>query len=281
VPRAGLRIAAFTAVLLTGIALAPLGLRCAPPRRAALTRVWCRALVRSLGVRVAADGAVPQAGGVLVVAPHVSWLDVPLLAAVRPARMLAKSDIRGWPVMGFLAACGRTLFIARDRPRALPGTVAVIAAALREGSAVTAFPEGSTWCGRSRGRFRRAVFQAAVDAGVPVQPVGIRYRSASGAVSTAPAFIGSDSLVASLVRIAAARGLVAEVAVGAPLAVGPDTDRRALAQAAQEAVRDPATAPVTVPYPAAAPHVPAVPPAPRPVPRPVPLSPTPPAGSPL
>ncbi len=173
VPRVLCRLAALTAVLCAGIVLSPLAARCAPGRRAALVRIWCRALVRSLGVRIQVSGALPRTGGVLIVANHISWLDIPVLAAVRPARMLAKSEIRGWPIAGALAVRGHTLFIARESPRALPGTVARIAAALREGSAVTAFPEGSTWCGRGQGRFRRAVFQAALDAGVPVRPVHI------------------------------------------------------------------------------------------------------------
>ncbi|MYR55961.1 1-acyl-sn-glycerol-3-phosphate acyltransferase, partial [Streptomyces sp. SID625] len=72
----------------------------------------------------------------LLVANHVSWLDVPLLAAVRPARMLAKREIRRWPLAGRLAAGGGALFIERDRLRALPGTVGRIADALRAGTAV-------------------------------------------------------------------------------------------------------------------------------------------------
>ncbi|MFD5761653.1 lysophospholipid acyltransferase family protein, partial [Streptomyces sp. NPDC127044] len=150
-----------------------------------------------------------------------------------PARMLATSEIRQWPVAGPLAARGGVLFLERDRLRALPDTVARIAGLLRDGAAVVAFPEGSTWCGRAQGHFRRAVFQAALDAGVPVQPVHIHYRLAGGVASTAPAFVGNDSLLASLWRVASARGLVAEVEVRPTLAPGSHPDRRELARAAQ------------------------------------------------
>lgn len=230
-PRAVLRLTAVAVLLLTGIALAltPLGRRIPD----ALVRRWCRWIVRAAGVRVRVAGAAAPAGGLLLVAPHVSWLDIPLLAAVRPARMLAKSEIRRWPVAGPLAARAGVLFIERDRLRALPDTVATIARALREGAAVAAFPEGSTWCGRARGSFRRAVFQAALDAGVPVQPVRIRYRTAERAVSTAPAFVGEDTLLASLWRVASARGLTAEVEVCPAVPPGHHRDRRALAEAAQ------------------------------------------------
>ncbi|MFF7867851.1 lysophospholipid acyltransferase family protein [Streptomyces qaidamensis] len=229
VPRAVLRLTAVLLLLLTGIALTPFGGRIP----ASLVRRWCRWIVRAAGVRVRITGAAAPTGGLLLVANHISWLDIPLLAAVRPARMLAKTEVRRWPVAGVLAARGGTLFIDRDRLRALPGTVARIAGALREGAAVAAFPEGSTWCGRAQGTFRRAVFQAALDAGVPVQPVRIGYRLSDGTATTAPAYVGDDTLLASLWRVATARGLIAEVEVRAPVPPDAGPDRRTLARAAQ------------------------------------------------
>ncbi|MGW2030743.1 MULTISPECIES: lysophospholipid acyltransferase family protein [Streptomyces] len=236
VPRAVLRLTAVAVLLLAGIALTPLGGRIP----AEWVGRWCRTIVRAIGVRVRITGAAPRAGGLLLVANHVSWLDVPLLTAVRPARMLAKSEVRGWPLAGALAARGGALFIERDRLRALPGTVAEIAGALRAGAAVAAFPEGSTWCGRAHGRFRRAVFQAALDAGVSVQPVGLRYRRQDGGPGTAAAFVGEDTLLASLWRVARTRGLVAEVEVRPVIPPGTHPDRRALALAAQPAAPEPA-----------------------------------------
>ncbi|MEU3841218.1 lysophospholipid acyltransferase family protein [Streptomyces sp. NPDC028635] len=233
VPRAVLRLTGVVALLLAGIALSPVGGRIP----ASVVRVWCRWIVRAAGVRVRITGdAAATSGGLLLVANHISWLDIPLLAAVRPARMLAKSEIRHWPVAGALAARGGALFIDRDRLRALPGTVARIADALRAGQAVAVFPEGSTWCGRAQGRFRRAAFQAALDAGVPVQPVHLRYsRRTGGASTTTPAFVGEDSLLSSVWRVVSARGLVAEAEVRAPIPPGRHPDRRALARAAEPA----------------------------------------------
>ncbi|MFF1303610.1 lysophospholipid acyltransferase family protein [Streptomyces sp. NPDC058307] len=229
VPRAVLLLLAVAVVLLAGITLLPAG-RWVP---AGVVRWWCRAVVRASGVRVRLSGVTAPTGGVLLVANHISWLDIPLLAAVRPARMLAKSEIRRWPVAGWLTARSGALFIERDRLRALPDTVARIADALRGGAAVAVFPEGSTWCGRAQGHFRRAVFQAALDAGAPVQPVSLRYRLAGGGPSTAPAYIGDDSLLASVWRVVSTRGLTAEVEVPASIAPGVHPDRRSLARAAQ------------------------------------------------
>ncbi|GGL02371.1 hypothetical protein GCM10010094_74030 [Streptomyces flaveus] len=235
VPLAVLRLTVVVAVLLVGIVLTPVVGRLAGAGRDRAIRLWCRTIVRAAGVRVQTAGAAPPTGGLLLVANHISWLDIPLLAAVRPGRMLAKAEIRQWPVAGALTARGGALFIERDRLRALPTTVARIADTLRDGAAVVVFPEGSTWCGRAQGQFRRAVFQAALDAAVPVQPVRLHYRLDGGAATTAPAFVGSDSLLASVWRVVSARGLVAEVRVQPVLAPGSAPDRRALARAAETA----------------------------------------------
>ncbi|MFC8343181.1 lysophospholipid acyltransferase family protein [Streptomyces sp. NPDC057280] len=243
VPRAVLRLAAVVALVLAGVVLLPFGGRIP----AELVRRWCRWIVRAAGVRVRVTGTAAPTGGTLLVANHISWLDIPLLGAVRPARMVAKAEIRRWPVAGALAARGGVLFIDRDRLRGLPDTVDHIARALRAGQAVGVFPEGSTWCGRAQGTFRRAAFQAALDARVPVQPVRLRYRldggTASGArlggtapahrTSTAPAFVGEDSLLASVWRVVSARGLVAEVEIREAIPYGSHPDRRSLARAAQ------------------------------------------------
>ncbi|MFI5960741.1 lysophospholipid acyltransferase family protein [Streptomyces asoensis] len=228
-PLAVLRLTAVVALVLAGVVLAPVSGRV--PARA--VRWWSRSVVRAAGVRVRITGVTAPTGtGLLLVANHISWLDIPLLAAVRPARMLAKAEIRRWPVAGALVARAGVLFIDRDRLRALPATVARIAAALRAGHAVAVFPEGSTWCGRAQGHFRRAVFQAALDAGVPVQPVRIGYRDRAGAAGTVAAFVGEDPLLASLWRVVTARGLVAEVEVRPPLAPAAHPDRTSLAAAA-------------------------------------------------
>ncbi|MEU7057290.1 lysophospholipid acyltransferase family protein [Streptomyces sp. NPDC046197] len=238
VPRAVLRLMAVVVLVFAGTVLSPFGGRIP----ADLVRRWCRAVVRAAGVRARITGTAAPDGGLLLVANHISWLDIPLLAAVRPARMLAKTEIRQWPVAGALAARGGVLFIERDRLRALPDAVARIAEALRGGAAVAAFPEGSTWCGRAQGDFHRAVFQAALDAGAAVQPVRIRYRLDGGAATTAAAFVGEDTLLASLWRVVSARGLVGEVEVLPAIPADAHPDRRSLAAAARRRCGHPGAA---------------------------------------
>ncbi|MFJ7497027.1 lysophospholipid acyltransferase family protein [Streptomyces sp. NPDC097727] len=228
------------ACILAGVLGAPFVLLLGAVRRERLIRLWAYGVVRAFGVRVRVIGP-PGAGvpGTLVVANHISWLDIPLVAAVFPGRMLAKSEIRNWPLLGRLAAVGGTLFVERERFRALPTTVRDIAAALRGGSRVVAFPEGTTWCGRGGGRFGPAVFQAAIDADATIHPVRITYRTAP-AEHTSPAgaaaFVGDDPLIASLWRVVTAAGLTAEIRVLPQIPAGDCPDRRALARLAQTAV---------------------------------------------
>ncbi|WP_418960574.1 lysophospholipid acyltransferase family protein [Streptomyces tritici] len=241
--RAALRLAAGLTVVLLGVLCSPLAFAVSAAARAALVRLWARTVLRAFGVRpVVRGGKVPADGAQLVVANHVSWLDIALIAAVLPGRMLAKKEIRDWPVLGPLVARGGTLFLDRDGLRALPGTVRQLAATLAGGTRVIVFPEGSTWCGRAQGRFRPAAFQAALDAGAPVQPVRLRYAPHGPA-----AFVADDPLVASLRRIVRARSLTAELTVLPPIPADAHPDRRALARAAQQAVTGRAVGPAAGP----------------------------------
>ncbi|MEU9999331.1 lysophospholipid acyltransferase family protein [Streptomyces sp. NPDC050848] len=229
---AAVRLAAGLTAVLAGVLLAPLTALLPAEARRALVRVWCRVVLRAFGVRTKVTGVpVPADGPFLIVANHISWLDIPLVASVLPGRMLAKREVRRWPVLGPLAARGGTLFIDRDRLRALPETVRTMAGAMAAGGRVIVFPEGSTWCGRGGGAFRHAAFQAALDASVPVLPVRLEYRPVGPA-----AFVGEDPLAASLWRIVAARGLTAEIRILDPISTIQYPNRRALAQAAQRAV---------------------------------------------
>ncbi|MFD1937155.1 MULTISPECIES: lysophospholipid acyltransferase family protein [Nonomuraea] len=244
-----LRGLAAVLVVLAGVPLARL-VRGTARRR--VTLAWSRALLRALGVKVEVRqgfaffaGAVPSAeetpseetdpaqGARLVVANHISWLDPLVVAAALPCRLVAKSEVSTWPVVGGLATGSGALPIARDSLLELPGAVARIADALRSGETVAAFPEGTTWCGRGSGTFRPAVFQAAVDAGVSVTPVAIAYREAEGPRTTAPAYVGDDTLAASLLRVIAVRNLVVEVTILPPVNAA---DRKELAGLAEAAV---------------------------------------------
>ncbi|MEU0150540.1 lysophospholipid acyltransferase family protein [Micromonospora fulviviridis] len=247
-PRRAGRLLGVLGMLLAGVGLtALLPLLPARDRRAAL-RGWARGTLRALGVRLVVRGRPPR-GRALLVANHVSWLDILAVLAVAPARMLAKREVRDWPVVGRLAAAAGTIFVDRSRPRDLPATVGRVAGALRAGHSVAVFPEGTTWCGAAAGcrpgrGFRPAAFQAAVDAGAPVVPLGLGYRYA-GDPSTLPAFLGEETLWESVRRVLAAGDLTVAVTVAAALYPAGGADRRTLARAAESAIQPtPVRAPV-------------------------------------
>ncbi|MCS0635806.1 1-acyl-sn-glycerol-3-phosphate acyltransferase [Streptomyces sp. LP05-1] len=191
------------------------------------------------------DGArlsLPGPVGTLVVANHVSWLDVIALLAVEPGLApLAKREVGGWPLIGALARRLGVPFIDRDRPHRLPGAVAALAETLRSGRSVVVFPQATTWCAPAGGAFRPATFQAAIDAGAPVRPVSLDHLQ-DGRPSAVAAFLGDEDFTACLRRIAGARGLAVRVTVHPPLpATG--TDRRALAVRARRPVHGTAPPP--------------------------------------
>jgi 1-acyl-sn-glycerol-3-phosphate acyltransferase len=196
-------------------------------------------VLRAMGVALTVsgrDGLAARGRGVLVVNNHTSWLDIVAVNAVRPMRAVAKRDIAAWPVLGWLVSAAGSVYVDRARLRSLPDTVSRLAKALRGGSMVNVTPEGTTWCGLTHGRFRPAMFQAAIDGGVPVLPVALRFGIRGGSATTAPSFIGDETIVDSVRRVAALRGLVVEVHVLDELAPGRAADRRELAALAEAAV---------------------------------------------
>ncbi|MFM9371045.1 lysophospholipid acyltransferase family protein [Streptomyces sp. Da 82-17] len=196
-----------------------------------------RALLDSLGVRLdAGDTPLSVAGtGTLVVADHISWLDIVALLACEPVTLVAKREVGRWPVVGPLARRVDTCFIDRGSLRALPRAVGRVREFLAAGRTVAVFPQGTTWCSAAGGAFRRAMFQAAIDARVPVRPVTLGYHQ-HGRPTSVAGFLGDEGFVPSLHRVATAGGLSVRVRAHAPLATGPGTDRRDLAAAAEESV---------------------------------------------
>jgi 1-acyl-sn-glycerol-3-phosphate acyltransferase len=236
------RVIAVAAVLTVAAAVLPL---LSPARVPGAARRVARALLTALGVRHRVAGRV-TARRALVVANHVSWLDAVVLAAYLPARPLAKTEVRDWPVVGRLAVAMGTVFIDRGRPRSLPATVAAVRDALRAGGSVVVFPEGTTWCGRAGGRLRPALFQAAVEAGAVVAPVRLTFALTDGSPTTVAAFIGDDSLLASLRRVITARGLAVTLRAHPPIHPGLGATRGALAGVTQAVLRPaPASAHMT------------------------------------
>ncbi len=206
------------------------------PGRSRVQRIYCRLMLRCLGVRVTVSGGpIRNLRGVLVVSGHVSWVDIFIIGSVLPGSFVARADLIQWPALGFVARLMKVIPIERTDLRRLPDVVRTVADRLMAGQTVVAFPEGTTWCGLGYGRFRPAMFQAAVDAGRPVQPLRMTYHHRNGQPSTIPAFIGDDSLLASVRRVITARMTVCHVQVQSLQL--PGADRRDLASRCESAVR--------------------------------------------
>ncbi|MFC3893758.1 lysophospholipid acyltransferase family protein [Lentzea rhizosphaerae] len=230
------RVVTAVTALLCGAAIAVALLLPGKQRENAI-RLWFHAVLRAFGVRLEIHGArkfqeVPRRG-VLVASNHVSWLDELAIDSVQPIKLVAKKDIRSWPVLGPVITAAGTVYLDRENLRELPRTVDELAATLRGGSAVGIHAEGTTWCGLASGHYKPALFQAALDAGVPVRPIVLRYRI-GGHVTTHPAFVGSDTLVDSIKRVLRVKGLVVEVHVLDEIAPGRAATRRELAKLAEE-----------------------------------------------
>ncbi|WP_433630457.1 lysophospholipid acyltransferase family protein [Nocardia sp. CA-120079] len=226
-------------------------------RREQLQRRYARTLLGCLGIRLrvvdnrsaanrvgvglsdageSSDTRFADPGeGLLIVAGHIGWTDVVVMAAVQPLGFVARADMVDWPLLGGLAKLMRVIPIERERLRELPGVVACLGERLAAGDRVAVFPEGTTWCGRAYGTMRPALFQAAVDTGTSVQPVRLRYLDAHGTQSTIPGFVGDDTFGTSAKRVLRSRGMVAEVVLE-PVE-NPGLDRRDLARRCEQVVR--------------------------------------------
>ncbi len=196
---------------------------------------WAGKLMRILKVDVRVSGALP-AGGTVLVANHVSWIDIHVLYSLLPVRFISKAEVRDWPLVGVLAKATGTLFIAREKKSDAIRVNQEMAAELHAGEILAFFPEGTTSDGQDMLPFFPSLFQPAVAAGCPVIPASIRYRHPEGAPCLDAAYYGGMTLLESLWRIASLRGLIVEVTFLPPLENN-GIHRRELAKQAEAAIR--------------------------------------------
>lgn len=206
-------------------------------RRLVLKQRWSRQLLDILAIRLDAQlaGAAP---GSLIVANHVSWLDIFALNAARPVAFVSKAEVRGWPLIGWLAAKTDTVFLRRGSRGHAKVVNAEIDALLNADKDVALFPEGTTTDGSHLLGFHGALLQPAVETGRPVQPVAISYHAADGRRSPAPAYAGDTTMVECMAAILACRTLTVRLRPTQPLQAQAQTAtaRRELAHAARGAI---------------------------------------------
>jgi 1-acyl-sn-glycerol-3-phosphate acyltransferase len=230
-----LRLLTLGAHLAWGLAVATLVFPLAPrSTRLALRGRWAKNMLEGIGVELCIEGA-PIASGALVLANHISWLDILVIASLTPATFVAKSEVRRWPAIGWLAAGAGTVFLRRAGGRSLLGVKNRIAGLLLEGRSVAMFPEATTTEGETVLPFRSGMLQAAVDGDRPVQAIALAYRDEHGGRSAAAAFVDGTNLWGSILAICAAGRITACAAIAAPLAPAGRT-RKILARQARDAV---------------------------------------------
>ncbi|WP_174274323.1 lysophospholipid acyltransferase family protein [Sphingomonas bacterium] len=186
-----------------------------------------------LGLRTRTDGWRAE-GGVLIVANHVSWLDILALGGAMPCRFVAKAEIGRWPVIGRLARIGRTVFVARDRRSGARAQADAVTEALGDSLPLVLFAEGGTGDGRTLGAFRPALFISAIEAGAAVQPVAIDY----GPDRARLAWPSGQSFGPEAKRLLNRRGTVPVTLRFLPPLDSRTLDRKALAALSHAAVRD-------------------------------------------
>lgn len=204
--------------------------RQSPEQTEATVAQWSRDMLRIMGVQLEVRGQAPTTGPCLVVANHISWLDILVINAAQPVRFVSKADVLRWPLLGSLVAGAGTLFIERESRRDAVRMVQLMAERLQAGDRVAVFPEGTTGDGRGLLPFHPNLLQSAIAADAPIVPVALRYVKANSQERhDAPVFVGATTLVASIWTTLRARELTAVVHyTDAQTAEG--RDRRAWAQ---------------------------------------------------
>jgi len=200
-------------------------------------KTWSRQVLTILNIGIQTEGQQPTRGkgGYLVVANHVSWLDIFVLNALHPSRFVAKSEVRSWPLIGWLCKRSGAIFIERAMRRDAALVTQRVSHLLKQGICVGLFPEGTTTDGKQVGHFHSALIQPAIDADARLCPIVLRYLDDNGEPSSAAAFIGDTTLVQSIWRILRCRHHTA-LAVFTPALAASNENRRVLARAAQEAI---------------------------------------------
>jgi 1-acyl-sn-glycerol-3-phosphate acyltransferase len=205
-----------------------------PAMRERRIRNWSRKLLAICGVRLVVKGAISDSPA-LIVSNHVSWLDIFAVNTCKPCRFVAKSDIRDWPLLGWLCERAGTIFIARGRQRDVRRIFQGLVQSIHAGERVAFFPEGTTALQGTVLPFHANLFEAAIDAGVPVQPYALRYLDRNGQSHPAVEYVGDTTFVQSMRMILRRRDITAELLV-LPAISSAGAHRRDLALAAHDAI---------------------------------------------
>jgi 1-acyl-sn-glycerol-3-phosphate acyltransferase len=203
--------------------------------RPRLIRWWCAKLLSAFNIRVIRSGFLPRTDqplhNVMVVANHISWSDIHALNSVTPLKFIAKSEIKNWPIFGYLAK-SNAIFIDRTKRHEAANTVETLTKHLKAGANVCLFPEGTTTVGNEVKPFKSSLIQAAIQAESTIYPVAIYYPHPQGGCNTQMAYAGQITLTESMQQVLMQRNPIVELRFLAPIHVkdltAAEKDRRVL-----------------------------------------------------
>ena len=233
--------------IISGLAQSAVYPRLSQPAQKRMSKNWSAGLLAILSIRLRLSGTLPvmEDQPVMLVANHVSWLDVYSLITVCPSRFVAKSEIRGWPFLGWLSRNVGTLFIERKKITDIVRINQDISNALTTGDLVAIFPEGTTSDGTTVKKFHASLLQSAVAVEASLYPVAIRYHDTSGEISKAAVYVGV-SLLESLGQILQQPWIEVELIFSDPINSS-GKNRQELARTTQQIITN-ALSPQTSPH---------------------------------
>jgi 1-acyl-sn-glycerol-3-phosphate acyltransferase len=198
---------------------------------------WATNVLLILNIEVHCDGLTPAASTGLLVANHLSWLDILVIQSLSPGVFVAKSEVRRWPLIGAMAQACATIFVERSSPRSTRAMIDNTIAAFEQGYSVIAFPEGTSSDGSGVAVFHANIFEGAIKAETNVQPITLRYvHATTGLPNDAALFIGDMTLLSSLRKVMASSTIRTQVHIG-ELIDSQGHTRRSLANLTQQSIR--------------------------------------------
>lgn len=168
---------------------------------------WSRSLLNILNIEVTKQGELPNhdAANTMFIGNHISWIDIHALNSVRAVRFIAKSDLKNWPIFGWLAKKCNTLFIEREQKKDAVRVIEEASKSLIHGDCLCYFPEGTTTDGTDLLPFKGSLMQAPINAGSTIWPFAIYYPKDDGSANIEMAFAGETTLIESIWKIVSLR----------------------------------------------------------------------------
>lgn len=197
---------------------------------------WLQNVISIVGLKLKVKGDIKHVQPSLWVANHVSWLDIPVIGSESVA-FLSKAEVRKWPVIGWLAEKGGTVFIQRGGKNASKNASQQIAETIRSGDSILIFPEGTTSDGSGMKRFHARIFAPAIDHHLAVQPIAIRYLNAKGKVHPNITW-GDESFMSNVLGILGDKVIHAELTFLPVIAGSQFSERRRIAEFAEQEVKE-------------------------------------------